>query len=107
MSYARFSSESDVYVYEHFAGFIECCGCRLTGPEEGEELGFARLATARAALEHLDWHVREGDAVPARTFEAIRKEHPDLDAGIEPYVTPPEVRTRMHELWRKSILGEE
>jgi len=106
VSYARMSDESDVYVYEHYAGFIECCGCRLTAPEDYEDVGFARLSTAREALEHLEWHVHEGDKVPAYTFENIRKEHEDLDAPIEPYVTPPEVRerqlARMRELFGKT-----
>lgn len=104
MSYARMNGiDSDVYVYEHSSGFIECCGCRLTAPEEHEDFGFARLSTAREALTHLEWHVREGDKVPERAFERIREEHADLDAAIEPYVTPPEVlerqRKRMRELF--------
>lgn len=94
MSYARMSDDSDVYVYKHYAGFIECCGCRLTAAEEYEDFGFARLSTAREALDHLEWHVREGDKVPQRAFDRIREEHDDLDAAIEPYVTPPEVHAR-------------
>jgi hypothetical protein len=93
--------DSDVYVYEHCAGFIECCGCRLTAPEEYEDVGFARLSTAREALAHLEWHVREGDRVPDRAFERIKEEHPDLNAAIEPYVTPPEVRERQLKRMRE------
>lgn len=104
MSYARMNGvDSDVYIFEHAGGFIECCGCRLTAPEDYEDVGFARLSTAREALAHLEWHVREGDKVPERAFERIREEHSDLDAAIEPYVTPPEVRerqlARMRELF--------
>lgn len=101
MSYARMSSESDVYVYEHCAGFIECCGCRLTAPDEWEDVGFAKLSTAREALEHLEWHVREGDLVPQRAFDRVREEHPDLDKAIEPYVTPPEVQARQRKLMQE------
>lgn len=98
MSYARMNGiDSDVYVYEHANGFIECCGCHLTAPEEYEDVGFARLSTAREALAHLDWHVREGDKVPRRAFDRIREEHLDLDSPIEPYVTPPEVRERQRK----------
>jgi hypothetical protein len=97
--------DSDVYIYEHVSGFIECCGCRLTNPDEGEDFGFARLSTAREALAHLEWHVREGDMVPERAFDRIKEEHPDLDAAIEPYVTPPEVlerrKARMRELFNR------
>lgn len=104
MSYARFNgTDSDVYVYEHSAGFIECCGCRLTAPEEYEDFGFARLSTAREALAHLEWHVREGDMVPERAFNLIKEEHPDLDAAIKAYITPPEVlerqKSKMRELF--------
>lgn len=106
MSYARFNGvDSEVYVYEHANGFIECCGCRLTAADEGEDVGFARLSTAREALTHLEWHVREGDKVPERAFTGIREEHPDLDASIEPYVTPPEVRERQRKLMQK-LFGE-
>lgn len=97
MSYARMSGDSDVYVYEHSSGFIECCGCRLTAAEEYEDFGFARLSTAREALAHLEWHVREGDRVPQRAFDRIRKEHEDLDAAIPAYVPPPEVRERQRK----------
>lgn len=106
MSYARFNAESDIYLYEHCAGYIECCGCRLTAPEEHEDFGFARLSTAREALEHIEWHVREGDKVPQFTFDRIREEHPDLDAPIEPYITPPEVRERQRKRMRE-LFGRE
>lgn len=102
MSYARMNGvDSDVYIFEHAGGFIECCGCRLTAPEDYEDFGFARLSTAREALAHLEWHVREGDKVPERAFERIREEHSDLDAAIEPYVTPPEVRERQLKRMRE------
>lgn len=31
MAYARFGENSDVYVYKHISGYIECCNCVLTG----------------------------------------------------------------------------
>lgn len=88
MSYARFSAESDVYVYPHFAGFIECCGCSLSEAEDGEDFGFTQLQTAREALEHLDKHRAAGHEVPTRAYEHIRAEYEDLDAQIEPYIAP-------------------
>jgi hypothetical protein len=104
VSYARFGWDgSDVYVYEHYAGFIECCGCMFC---DWEKDVFPQLKTAREALEHLDKHVEAGHCVPADTFEKIRNEYPDLDKEIEPYVTPPEVRerqlARMRELFGKT-----
>lgn len=104
MSYARFGWDgSDVYIFEHVGGFIQCCGCTLTNPEDGEHFGFANLKTAREALTHLDEHVKAGDHVTPRTFERIREEHPDLDAEIPPYVAPLEVGERFRELLRKSF----
>lgn len=97
MSYARFGSGgSDVYVYEHVGGFIECCGCSLAKDEDGGVFGFGftHLKTAREAIEHLEKHREAGDTVLDRTFEFIRTDHPDLDAQIEPYVEPEEVKER-------------
>lgn len=95
MSYARFGSGgSDVYIYQHVGGFIECCACSLAEPEEGEDVGFAELQTGREAIEHLERHREAGDTVPDNAFEFIRHFHPDLDAQIEPYITPPEMAER-------------
>lgn len=89
MSYARMSDSSDVYVFEHSGGFIQCCGCSITEPEDYEQVGFANLDTAREALAHLDEHVALGHKVPQAAFERIREEHKNLDAQIETYVAPP------------------
>lgn len=101
MSYARMSDDSDVYIFSHAGGFIQCCGCSITEPEDYEDVGFANLKTAREALEHLDKHVALGHTIPDRAFKRIREEHEDLDAPIEPYVTPPEVRERIRKLMRE------
>lgn len=109
MSYARMNDESDVYVFEHAGGFIQCCGCSITEPEGIETFGFANLKTAREALKHLGTHVALGHKVPQKAFDRIHDDHPDLDAEIEEYVTPPEVRERqrkrMQELFRQSSDG--
>jgi hypothetical protein len=105
MSYARFGWDgSDVYVYEHVGGFIECCGCSLAKDEDGGVFGFGytHLKTPREALAHLDQHVATGDCVPMRTFERIRQEYAEsMDTPIEPYVAPPEVQARRREKMRK------
>lgn len=108
MSYARFGWEgSDVYVFEHAGGFIQCCACFLNEIEDGEYFpDSANFKTPREALVHLDAHVAAGHCVPADTFERMREEYKDcMDAPIEPYVTPPEVRerqlARMKELFGK------
>jgi hypothetical protein len=105
MSYARHNGvDSDVYIFEHAGGFIQCCGCRFAPKDEfdhWDDLVSTNLATAREALAHMDFHVSAGDRVPERAFARIREEHPDLDAPIEPYVTPPEVRERQLKRMRE------
>lgn len=95
MSFERFSS-SDVYIYEHVGGFIECCGCVLATPEEGDIFGFTHLKTPREALAHLDAHEAAGyDIGGAR--RRIEKEYENLDAPIEPFVRDPEDEKRIRE----------
>lgn len=57
MSYVRFSADSDVYVFAHVNGFIQCCGCRL-----GDEWDFD---SPEGIVEHLKQHVAAGHKVPA------------------------------------------
>lgn len=107
MSYARMGWDgSDVYVYHHANGWIECCGCSITEPDvEYEVLGFFRAYTARHMLEHLDLHIQRGDHVPDRCIERIRSDYPDLDYEIEVYVTPPEVLKRVREKMRNAMMN--
>jgi hypothetical protein len=87
MSYARMNGDdSDVYVYHHYMGWIECCACELIEPDSGEIFGFFKAYTAREILDHLDVHVSKGNMVPERCYSRIREEYPDIDAVIEEYV---------------------
>jgi hypothetical protein len=84
MSYARMNGvDSDVYVYHHYMGWIECCGCSITEADLHEDFGFFKAYTAREILEHLDAHANKGDIVPERCYSRIREEYPDLDMPIE------------------------
>lgn len=96
MSFERFIS-SDVYIFEHVGGYIQCCGCNLVKPGTDEIFGFANLITPRLALEHLDLHEAAGDDIGSARVR-IEKEYPNLDITIEPYETPPEVRGRVRNL---------
>lgn len=85
MSFARFS-DSDIYLYEHVGGFIECCGCSLSKPEEEDEIfGYTKLNTPREALAHLDEHEAAGDDTGGAR-KRIEREYDNLDAPIEPYL---------------------
>jgi hypothetical protein len=86
MSYARMNGfDSQVYIYHHYMGFIECCGCSLTEPEGSEDFGFFKANTAREILAHMDEHRAVGDLVPDRAYERIKEEYPNLDSAIEEF----------------------
>ena len=111
MSFERFTS-SDIYMYEHVSGFIECCGCSLEEPlglsiEEDDPLfGFARLKTPREALAHLDAHEEAGDDIGGAR-RRIEKEFEDLDAPIEPYVRSEEEEAAVREKLSKYFPPQE
>lgn len=103
MSFERFSS-SDVYIYEHVGGFIECCGCLFT---DWDTEPFPQLKTPREALAHLDLHEKAGHDIGSAR-RRIEKEYEDnLDKEIEPYVTPPEVRERQRARMREIFNAKE
>jgi hypothetical protein len=88
MSFERFAS-SDVYIFEHVSGYIQCCGCWLNdggfGISVEENDGwFVNLKTPREALEHLDKHEAAGHDVGGAR-RRIEKEYEDLDATIPVY----------------------
>lgn len=106
MSFERFLS-SDVYIYEHVGGFIECCGCSLVDPADDVEMfGFAQLKTPREALAHLDEHEAAGDDIGGAR-RRIEREYENLDAPIEPYVRSEEDAKRIREMMRKAWDGKE
>lgn len=111
MSYARFGFGSDVYIYEHYMGFIECCGCWITEPDEWEQVGFFKANTAREILDHIDHHIEQGHKVPERCIQRIKEEHPDLDAQIPPYVEDPiqhaEKMTRLRKKMRDAMMNSQ
>lgn len=73
MSYARWGEGSDVYVYAHVDGFVECCGCAL----EGDSVS---LHSPAEVVDHMRDHFKAGHDVPARLL------NPDL---YEPEVFAP------------------
>ena len=70
MSYARFGSDSSVYVFETCGGVFECCGCE------------SNFETSGLIIAHLNEHRAKGDLVPDYTYEQIILDHPNLDAKI-------------------------
>ena len=100
VSFARFGWEgSDVYVFEHAGGFIQCCGCGITEPEEEDSMwGFANLKTPKEALAHLEEHKKVGDNVES-AINGITDGYSDLDVTIEPYLQSEGQKERAQKLW--------
>lgn len=73
MSYCRFSGGSDIYLFHHVGGFIQCCGCNMA---EGDSIS-TNLATREDALAHIAKHRENGDSVPTYVDERLRKEIED------------------------------
>ena len=70
MSYARFSETSDVYVFAHVGGFVQCCGCAL-----GDEWDFH---SAAEVVAHLREHEEAGHVVPEHLFDEALYEADDF-----------------------------
>lgn len=101
MSFERFSS-SDVYIFEHVDGFIECCGCSLAKVGDSGVFGFTNLKTPREALAHLDDHEAAGDDIGGARAR-IEKAYPDLDITIKTYEEDPEVLERIRQKIKEAI----
>lgn len=70
MSYCRKNGEdSDVYLFLHVGGWLECCGCNLD-PEHPHYIAFSRIEM----IKHLGEHRKQGDKVPERAFDRLRRE---------------------------------
>jgi len=76
MSYARWSANSNVYVYADVRGGITCCGCAIY---DGD---YVNIKTSGYMIEHLDAHRAAGHLVPDYTYLGILEDYPDLKAVI-------------------------
>jgi hypothetical protein len=70
MAYARFSRNSDVYVYQDTRGGYTC-ECTPTGTP------VFNCATASAMVAHLRDHRARGHQVPDEAIEELLEEHED------------------------------
>lgn len=83
MSYARFSKDSDVYIYGADNGIV-CCGCSLV-PINKDELHYDYIledwfpdgtfyTTNKYSemIEHCQKHLDKGDKVPYDTIERLK-----------------------------------
>ena len=97
MSYARFDDYSDVYMYHHYKGFIECCGCWISDevPEEYGDVPAPRFETPRRAIRHLMEHIEKGYKVSDDTFDRIYSEYQyQMDEPVAPFLETHDQRAR-------------
>jgi len=86
---------SDVYMYLHIDGFIECCGCRLyparrylltkeahafwkrlglKSPKYGYDYKCPKFLTRSGAMQHLLRHMRAGHKVEWNAYDRLEAE---------------------------------
>lgn len=72
MAYSRFF-DSDIYIYSHIEGYIECCACWLNERLEEQSLfGLSEKITNDEQLEeHLDRHILAGHNMPENLLQEI------------------------------------
>lgn len=99
MSFERWST-SDIYMFEHVGGFIECCGCWFSGDWLNEHVEFPRFKTPYEALAHLDVHENAGHDI-GNARNRIIQTYNDLSVCIEPYVLTEGQKARHEELRKK------
>ena len=96
MSFERFST-SDIYMFEHVGGWIECCGCWFADSPDGDY--FPQFKTPYEALMHLAVHEKAGHDI-GNADRRIVKEYPDLHVEIQPYVKTPEQEAAHIAFWK-------
>lgn len=74
MAYARFSKDSDVYVFLNVGGFLDCCGCSLHKN--------AKFYSVEELLQHLEVHKQGGDKVPEYCIERLKEDKNFIERSI-------------------------
>lgn len=71
MAYSRFF-DSDIYIYPHVDGYIECCACWLNEKLETGLFGLSeKIRDDQTLEEHIDEHILAGHNVPEGLLEDI------------------------------------
>ena len=71
MAYSRFF-DSDIYIYSHIDGYIECCACWLNERLDIGVFGLSEKITNDDQLTaHLDEHILAGHSIPYDLLQEI------------------------------------
>lgn len=72
MAYSRFM-DSDIYIYPHVAGYIECCACWLNEDKDRYSLFLANVEITNddQLIAHLEAHAKEGHDMPIDLLQEI------------------------------------
>jgi len=70
MAYARFF-DSDLYLYSHVDGYIECCACWLNTPLDGEFGLSEKIHDDEHLKAHLELHEAAGHRMPSNLYSRI------------------------------------
>lgn len=72
MAYTRFS-DSDVYIYPHIDGYIECCACWLNEDHDGYSLFLAnvKIYNDMDLARHIKAHANLGHDMPEGLLQEI------------------------------------
>lgn len=81
MSYARWGAGSDVYVFAHYLGWVECCGCSLSYSDVHEEFDSIHLHSREEVVEHMAEHQQAGHNIPTHLLDPYTYDLSDF----EPY----------------------
>jgi hypothetical protein len=75
MAYSRFY-DSDIYIYPHVAGHIECQACFLNEPQDEYSLfSMSEYITNDDQLrDHLDQHAKAGHTMPDGLLDEILRD---------------------------------
>ena len=72
MAYSRFFN-SDIYIYPHVSGYIECCACWLNESKDEYSLFLANVRIDNDAdlARHLEAHSKQGHDMPDNLLQEI------------------------------------
>ena len=75
MAYSRFSN-SDIYIYPHIDGYIECCACWLNESQDKYSLFLAnvKIHDDLELARHLKKHANLGHDMPDGLLEEILRD---------------------------------